>query len=137
MWDGECEEAFWKLKEICTSTPIFAYVNFSEPFKLHTNACTLLLGGILYQNQDGIDHGIGCASRSLRKIECKYLVPKLELLALKCAIMEQFHEYFYGNNFVKYRDNNLLTYVLTSATLHTTGHDWVASLANYNFTLSY
>ena len=34
-WD-ECEEAFRKLKEICTTTPILAYADFSKPFKLHT-----------------------------------------------------------------------------------------------------
>ena len=28
VWDGECEEAFRKLKKICTSTPILAYADF-------------------------------------------------------------------------------------------------------------
>ena len=36
-----------------------------------------------------------------------------------------------------YTHNNLLTYVLTSVKLDATGHQWVASLANYNFTLHY
>ena len=51
--------------------------------------------------------------------------------------MEQFHEYPYGNHFVMYIENNLLTYVLTSAKLDATGHHWVAGLANYNFALNY
>ena len=34
-------------------------------------------------------------------------------------------------------DNNLLTYVMTRVKLYATGHCWVASLVNYNFTLSY
>ena len=34
-------------------------------------------------------------------------------------------------------DNNLLTYVLTTAKLDTTSHCWVASLVNYNFRLHY
>ena len=34
-------------------------------------------------------------------------------------------------------DNNLLTYVLTTAKLDAASHHWVASLANYNFTLHY
>ena len=33
VWDGEYEEAFRKLKEICTSTPILVYVDFPKPFK--------------------------------------------------------------------------------------------------------
>ena len=42
-----------------------------------------------------------------------------------------------GNNYVIYTDNNPCTYILTSAKLDATGHHWVASLANYNFALSY
>ena len=137
VWDSECEEALRKLKGIYTSTPILADADFSKPFKLHTDACTLGLGVILYQNQDGVDHIIGYTSRSLSKIEYKYPAHKLEFLALKWAITEQFHEYLYGNNFVIYTDNNPLTYILTSAKLDATGHHWIASLANDNSALSY
>ena len=70
-------------------------------------------------------------------MECKYPAHKLEFVALKWVVMEQFHEYLYDNTFVVYTDNNQLTYVLTSAKLDATGHCWVASLANYNFALSY
>ena len=83
VWDVECEEAFRNLKEICTSTPILAYADLSQPFKLHTNACTLGLGATLYQNQDGIGYVIGYTSRSLSKTECKYLAQKLDILNLK------------------------------------------------------
>ena len=55
--------------------------------------CTLGLGAILYQNQDGVDHIIGNAILSLSKAEHKYLAQKLEFLDLKWAIMEQFFEY--------------------------------------------
>ena len=36
-----------------------------------------------------------------------------------------------------YTNNNLLTYVLTTAKLDAASHCWVASLANYNFRLHY
>ena len=134
MWGGEYEEAFRKLKEICTSTLIFAYADLSKSFELHTDACTLVLRAILYQNQD---HIILYACRFLNKTEHKYPAHKLEFLALKWAIMEQFHKYLYGNDFVIYTDNNSLTNVLTSAKLDSTGHCWVDSLANYNFVLNY
>ena len=90
---------------------------------------------ILYQ--DGIDCVIGYARRSLSKTEHKYLAHKLEFLAYKWAIMEQFHEYLYDNHFVIYTVTNPLTYVLTCAKLDTTGHWWVAGLVNYNFALNY
>ena len=40
-WDLECQEAFDKLKELCTTTPIPAYANFGKPFKLHTDVSVL------------------------------------------------------------------------------------------------
>ena len=50
---------------------------------------------------------------------------------------DRFHEYLYRGTFEVYTDNNLLTYVLTSAKLDTIGQRWVASLAPYNFSLFY
>ena len=58
---------------------------------------------------------------------CKYLAHKLEFLALKWAVMEQFHDYLYYSRFVIYTDNNPLTYILTSAKLDTISNHWVAS----------
>ena len=40
---------------------------------------------------------------------------KLEFLALKWAVTDIFHDYFYGNNFTAWTNNNPLTYVLTTA----------------------
>ena len=51
-WDSGCQEAFDKLKELCTTTPILVYANFEKPFKLHTDASVLELGAVLSQVQD-------------------------------------------------------------------------------------
>ena len=48
-WDNACEESFLKLKELCTSTPVLAYVDYSKPFKLHTDASCPGFGAVLYQ----------------------------------------------------------------------------------------
>ena len=134
-WDLECQEAFDKLKELCTTTPIPTYADFGKPFKLHTDASVLGLGAVLYQVQDGDEKVISYPSRSLTKSETKYLVHKLEFLCLKWAITEQFHEYLYGNTFDVYTDNNNLTYVLTTAKLGAMGHRWITGLAHYSFHL--
>ena len=62
---------------------------------------------------------------------------KLEFLALKWAVTDQFHEYLYGGEFEVYTDNNPLTYILMMAKLDATGQRWVARLADYNFNLHY
>ena len=61
-WDSECQEAFDKLKELCTSTPILAYAKFEKPFKLHTDVSVLGLGAVLFQVEDGVEKVISYAS---------------------------------------------------------------------------
>ena len=96
------------------------------------------MGAVLYQKQeDNTNKVITYASRALSKTEAKYYLHKLEFLALKWAVTDQFHEYLYGGTFDVFTDNNPLTYILTLAKLDATGQRWVASLANYNFNIHY
>ena len=67
---------------------------------------------------------------------------KQEILALKWAVTDQFHEYLspYGKNrneFIVWMDNNPLTYIFSSANLDAASQRWVAQLASYNFALEY
>ena len=137
-WTEECQIAFEHLRHLCSQTPILAYANYQKPFKLHTDASEHGLGAVLYQKQDdNTECVIAYASRTLSKSERNYDTHKLEFLALKWSIMERFHKYLYGGHFEVYTDNNLLTYILTTAKLDATGQRWVASLANYNFKIFY
>ena len=131
-WDTECQVAFDRLKELCTTTPILAYADYKKEFQLHTDASELGLGGVLYQrDNEGVLRVIVYASRSLSNTEQNYPAHKLEFLALKWVLMDHFHEYLYGGRFDVYTDNNPLTYILSSAKLDACGQRWVASLANY------
>ena len=86
-WSKECEEAFLKLKEICSNMTILAYADYQRPFKVHTDASESGLGAVLYQNQeDGTTRVVAYASRSLSKSEKRYHSSKLEFLALKWSI---------------------------------------------------
>lgn len=136
-WGQEEEEAFQLIKERLSSPPILAYADFDVPFVLHTDASSQGLGAVLYQLQNGQKRVIAYASRGLKNSERNYPAHKLEFLSLKWAVTEKFHEYLYGNSFEVVTDNNPLTYVLTSAKLDATGHRWLASLSNYNFSLRY
>ena len=76
------------------------------------------LAVVLYQtDEDGLDRVIAYASRTLSKSERNYPAYKLEFLAVKWAVTDQFHEYLYGGNFYVFTDNKPLTYILTSAKL--------------------
>ena len=137
-WTEECQVAFDKLKEWCTSTPILAYADYKKEFPLHTDASELGLGGVLYQADDkGILGVRAYASRSLSQTERNYPAHKLEVLALKLAVTDHFYEYLYGGKFDVYTDNNPLTYILSSAKLDACGQRGVTSLANYDLRLFY
>ena len=47
-WELECQTAFDQLKELCTTTPILAYADFTKCFKSHTDASVPGLGPVLY-----------------------------------------------------------------------------------------
>ena len=130
--------AFDLLKETCTNTLILAYANYKKPFHLNMDASKKGIGAVLYQQQDdGTFRVIAYASRTLSKTKRNYDAHKLEFLALKWSITQQFHEYLYEGTFEVYTDNNLLMYVLTSAKLEAMGLSWIASLANYDFKIFY
>ena len=120
-WDEKCEQAFKALKEIYSHTPVLAYADYTKSFQVHTDTSELGLGAVLYQEQDdGTTRVIAFASHSLSNSEQRYHSSKLELLALKWAIHDRFHEYLYGSNFEVYTDNNPLTYIMSSAKLDAT-----------------
>ncbi|KAL5020629.1 hypothetical protein ScPMuIL_002291, partial [Solemya velum] len=136
-WGEEQQIAFDCIKDKLTNPPVLAYAKYDSPFILHTDASGTGLGAILYQKQDGVERAIAYASRGLRPSEKNYPAHKLEFLALKWAVTDKFHDYLYGNDFEVVTDNNPLTYVLGKAKLDATSHRWIATLANYKFTLSY
>ena len=126
--------AFEKLRELCSTTPVLAYADYTKKFILHTDASDLGLGAVLYQlNQDGKKRVITYTSRSLSQSEKNYPAHKLEFLALKWAVTKRFHDIPIWREFEVYTDNNPLMYVLTIAKLDATGQRWIASLANYLF----
>ena len=126
------------MEELCTSTPILAYAHHKKEFQLNTDASELGLGGVLYQRDDeGVQRVIAYARQSLSHTQRNYPAHKLEFLALKWEITDQFHKYLYGSKFDVYTDNNPLTYILSSTKLDTCGQRWVASLENYDFWLFY
>ena len=71
-------------------------------------------------------------SRSLSHSEKKYPVHKL---ALKWAVADKLHYYLYGVQFLVCTDNNLHTYIQTTAKMDATGQRWMEALAKYDFKL--
>ena len=125
---------FQELKVKCLTAQVLAFMDFKKPFLLETDASIEGLGAVLSQKQDdGQYHPVGYASRGLKGGESRYHSSKLEFLALKWAVTDQFKAYLQYQPFLIRMDNNLLTYIMTTPNLDAVGHRWVAAMAGYNF----
>ncbi|KAK3716754.1 hypothetical protein QZH41_000597 [Actinostola sp. cb2023] len=139
-WTKEHQTVLQNLIEKITSPPVMAYPDFTLPYILTTDASKDGLGAVLYQRQDGVTRVIAYGSRSLTKPERNYNMHagKLEFLALKWAVTEQFRDYLYHSpGFTVYTDNNPLTYILTTAKVNATSLRWVNELADFHFNIKY
>ena len=107
---------------------------------LETNASLQGLGAVLsQQDKTGKLHVIAYASQSLHPSERSmhnYSSAKLELLALKRAVTEKFHDYLLGLKFHVYKDNSHLAYVRESK-LGASQIHWLSGLALFDFTIHY
>ena len=138
MLSEQALAAFHTLKEKCATAPVLAYADLEKPFLLEMDASGERLGAVLQQVQDdGKYHPIAYASRSLHGSEKNYHSLKLEFLALKWAMTEQFKEYLLYKPFTVKTDNNPLTYILRTPNLDATGHRWVSALADFNMKIEY
>lgn len=140
VWSKEAQAAFDDLKGALTQAPVLSYPDFARPFVVEVDASLQGLGACLAQvDVDGKRHPVAFASRGLRGVEANY--PdyssfKLELLALKWAVVDKFRDYLLGVPFVVMTDNNPLSYLKT-AKLGACEMRWVAQLAAFTFEVKF
>ena len=95
-WTEECDQAFKMLKQKLTTAPVLSYPNYDQQFILSTDASAVGLGAVLSQlGEDGKEHPVAYASRTLNAAEKNYSTTKRECLALIWAV-QYFHPYLYN-----------------------------------------
>ena len=133
-WSEECQTAFDHLKTLLTTSPITAFLDFSQAFRLYTDASTAGLGAILAQIRDGKERIFCCASRALNQAEKSYPATKLECLAIVWAVAK-FRPYLMAMPFEVYTDHYALQWLKTMRTWSALLHRWSAALEEYDFTV--
>ena len=140
QWTSDHQEAFEKLKLVLTTVPVLAYLNYSKPFLLETDASLKGLGTVLSQEDDEGNLSVisyaSCMLKPYEKSMCNYSSAKLKLLTLKWSVCEKFRDYLIGSMFTVLTDNNPLTYVCTSH-LGASQIHWLSDLALFNFDIKY
>ena len=106
-WGLEHESAFQLRKKEIVAAPILAHFNPNKPTILQTNASCKGLGACLLQNQ----RPVYFASRALTETQKGYVAIELESLAV-AWVMEKFHHFLYGNEFILETDQKSLEVIL-------------------------
>lgn len=136
-WSNSTTECFNSLKKSLTEAPILVRPDFNRPFILVTDASRNGLGCILTQLDDnGHEHPVIYASRSLKSSESNYGVSKLECLAVIWAV-KQFRPYLLGRKFTIITDHSALKGLLN--TTNPTGiiARWITILSEYEYDIKY
>ena len=129
--------AYQKLKKAVMSAPVLAYPDLNKEYLLETDASKLGLGAVLSQKQSyGRYHPVAFGSRALHGVKVNYHSTKLKYLAMKWSI-EHFQTYLLGCRFKVCKDNNPLTYFLTSPNMDTMKQRWINELVKCDFSLEY
>ena len=133
-WSEDCQTAFDRLKTLLTTSPITAFPDFSQAFRLYTDTSTAGLGAILAQVRDGKKLIICCTSRPLNQAEKSYPATKLECLAIVWAVAK-FRPYLMAMPFEVFTDHYALQWLKTRRTGSALLHRWSAALEEYDFTV--
>ena len=121
---------------LLTTSPITAFPDFGQPFRLYTDASTAGLDAILAKGREGRERIICCASRSLNQAEKAYPATKLECLAIVWAVAK-FRPYLMAMPFDVFTDHYGLQWLKTMRTGLALLHRWSAALEEYYFTVKH
>jgi hypothetical protein len=113
VWTEKCAEAFWRPKELWTTTPILKVPDMDADFLLCTDASKEGLGGVLMQD-GGV---IAYISWRLRRHEENYVTHDLELLAIVYALKVWRH-YLVGQKFELKTDHCGPQHIFTQSDLN-------------------
>ena len=116
-WGKEQEEAFQAIKEAAMRSPLLAFIDYSRPLVLRTDASTLGIGGVLLQLNEhhGKEVPIAFVSKAFNDVERKWSTIEQEAFAIYYCVKQLAH-YLHGHKFVIETDHRNLTYMYRSTT---------------------
>jgi hypothetical protein len=137
-WSSQAQEAFDELKRRFTSAPVLRHFDPDLPIRLHTDASSVAISGIISQLQssDSQWHPVAFFSRKCIPAECNYGIPDLEMLAI-VESMRHWRHYLEGAHHpiqVLSDHKNLATF-MTTKVLNRRQARWAELLADYDFVL--
>ncbi len=103
-WDPIHQQAFDNVEAAIPKETVLAYLDFSKLFEIYTDASATQLGAVIAQD----NRPIAFFSRRLSKMQQKYSVTEIELLAIVETLME-FEGMLWGQDIKVFTDHKNLT----------------------------
>jgi len=111
-WTKECQQSFETAKEKLVSSQVLVHYNPELQIKLAGDASAYGVGAVIsHVLEDGTEHPVAFASRTLTSSERNYAQVEKEALALIFGV-KRFHTYLYGRSFTIVTDHKPLTTIL-------------------------
>ncbi len=138
-WLKEHSEAFQKLKNVLTDSPVMTYFDIEKDTYLIADASPIGISAILAQSsKDEPQKVIAYASRALTPVEGRYSQTEKEALSIVWGT-ENFHMYLYGKSFNLIADHKPLGVIYGNPKSKPSLRieRWVLRLQQYSFAVIY
>jgi hypothetical protein len=132
IWGVEEQKSFDQLKHALTTAPVLMAPDPRAPYLISTDASAFAIGGVLSQEQDGLERVVAYESRRLKPAERNYPTHDRELLAVMEVLRKWRHYIQNGHQTKVYTDNIATKYILTKPTLMGRQKKWAEQLADYD-----
>lgn len=132
QWTPESNQAFEKLKELLTTTPVLGYPMDHGDLILDTDASNFGIGAVLSQLQHGKERVLAYGSRGLTLTERNYCTTRRELLAV-VEFSAHFRQYLLGRPFVVRTDHSSLQWLINMKEPEGQLARWLEKLGEYDF----
>ena len=116
LWTSEQSNAFRKIQDMLTSTPVLIPYDHKRPTKVSADSSSYGLGAVLLQKSQDMWKPVAYASRSLSDTEKRYAQVEKEALASVWACTK-FQDYLYGIHFTLETDHKPLVALLDHKTI--------------------
>ena len=110
IWSDESHTSFQRLKQALCSSPLLPLPQDEGTFVLDADASDVAVGGVLHQEQQGVEKVIAYTSKKLDLQQKRYCVTRQELLAI-VACLREFRNFLFGCEFTIRTDHGSLTWL--------------------------
>lgn len=107
VWDQPQSDAFSKVKQVITQSPVLAYFDPKKPVYIECDASMNGVGAAIMQDGQPVAY----ASKTLTQTERNYANIEREMLAIVFAC-QRFHQYIYGRHVIVHSDHKPLSAIM-------------------------